>query len=225
MAKVWDADSGDPVLNLNRHQDEVTCVAFSTDGSRVLTGSGDQTAIVWLADAISPTIVVSEETQTLPAAGESVIVDDQAILLDPDATHFDGAQLTIRVTATADAPQEGSPPDVLLEIRPTPQIQVVDGELQYRADNENEAAVTIGSVNVDPPTPGQLQIQLTELANRAAVQSLLRSVAAKPRSDIDASIAVQFQLTTGDGLSSHLAERKLEPDATASDDDQLVAGQ
>ena len=50
-AKVWDAAIGRKVLSLNGHTGTVNCVAYSPDGKRIVTGSGDTTAKVW--DAIS----------------------------------------------------------------------------------------------------------------------------------------------------------------------------
>jgi hypothetical protein len=46
-AKVWDARTGSPQLELNGHTSTVLSVAFSPDGRRIVTGSGDQTAKVW----------------------------------------------------------------------------------------------------------------------------------------------------------------------------------
>jgi WD40 repeat protein len=48
-AKVWDAENGQEILTLKGHSQEVTSVAFSRDGVYALTGSGDGTAIIWLA--------------------------------------------------------------------------------------------------------------------------------------------------------------------------------
>jgi hypothetical protein len=45
--KVWDARAGTPLLDLNGHTGLVDSVAFSPDGTRVVTGSRDQTAKVW----------------------------------------------------------------------------------------------------------------------------------------------------------------------------------
>ena len=46
-AKVWDARTGTPLLELKGHTSCVTSVAFSPDGTRIVTGSGDNTAKVW----------------------------------------------------------------------------------------------------------------------------------------------------------------------------------
>jgi len=46
-AKVWDAATGSPLLELQGHSFEVTSVAVSPDGTRIVTGSWDDTAKVW----------------------------------------------------------------------------------------------------------------------------------------------------------------------------------
>jgi WD40 repeat protein len=45
--RLWDADSGEPLLEPFRHRAEVTSVAFSPDGEFVVTGSLDGTARFW----------------------------------------------------------------------------------------------------------------------------------------------------------------------------------
>jgi hypothetical protein len=44
---VWDARTGTPLLELKGHTNAVWSVAFSPDGTRIVTGSADQTAKVW----------------------------------------------------------------------------------------------------------------------------------------------------------------------------------
>ncbi len=52
---MWDARTGTPPLELKGHTGGVTSVAFSPDGTRIVTGSGDPTAKVWdAADGYSP---------------------------------------------------------------------------------------------------------------------------------------------------------------------------
>jgi WD40 repeat protein len=46
-AKVWDARTGTPLLELKGHTIGVVSVAFSPDGTRIVTGSWDNTAKVW----------------------------------------------------------------------------------------------------------------------------------------------------------------------------------
>ena len=48
---MWDAKSGAEVLTLKGHTGIVDSASFSPDGSRIVTGSNDQTAKVWDAPA------------------------------------------------------------------------------------------------------------------------------------------------------------------------------
>ena len=46
---MWEAASGRELLTLKGHSAPISSVAFSPDGQRIVTGSGDQTAKVWEA--------------------------------------------------------------------------------------------------------------------------------------------------------------------------------
>jgi WD40 repeat protein/tRNA A-37 threonylcarbamoyl transferase component Bud32 len=46
-ARVWDVDTGQVRLELKGHTAQVTCGAYSPDGSRIVTGSKDRTARAW----------------------------------------------------------------------------------------------------------------------------------------------------------------------------------
>jgi hypothetical protein len=54
MAKVWDARSATPPLDLKGHTGQVSSAAFSPEGSRIVTGSQDLTARVWDAPSGAP---------------------------------------------------------------------------------------------------------------------------------------------------------------------------
>ena len=43
----WDASSGQATLTLKKHTGFVLSVAFSPDGRRIVSGSGDKTLKVW----------------------------------------------------------------------------------------------------------------------------------------------------------------------------------
>jgi WD40 repeat protein/tRNA A-37 threonylcarbamoyl transferase component Bud32 len=53
-ARLWDARTGQPLLEIKGHTDSVTCVAFSPDGTRLATSSEDQTARLWDARTGQP---------------------------------------------------------------------------------------------------------------------------------------------------------------------------
>ncbi len=46
-ARVWDAETGQPLVRLSGHADRVISAAFSPDSQRVVTGSYDKTARIW----------------------------------------------------------------------------------------------------------------------------------------------------------------------------------
>jgi WD40 repeat protein len=47
MLKLWDLASGRELRTFAGHTDAVTSVAFSPDGARALSGSGDKTLKLW----------------------------------------------------------------------------------------------------------------------------------------------------------------------------------
>jgi hypothetical protein len=49
-ARIWDADTGEPIHTLTGHADGVRYAAFSPDGTKALTASYDGTARIWDAD-------------------------------------------------------------------------------------------------------------------------------------------------------------------------------
>jgi WD40 repeat protein len=45
--RVWDAKTGEQLRELQGHTDNVTSVAFSPDGNRIVSGSWDKSVRVW----------------------------------------------------------------------------------------------------------------------------------------------------------------------------------
>jgi WD40 repeat protein len=83
-AEVIDARTGKSLLELDGHADEVSSVAVSADGSRIVTGSDDRTARVWNAASGAPVTALAEHTGPVSSV----------------AVNADG---TLVVTASADA--------------------------------------------------------------------------------------------------------------------------
>jgi WD40 repeat protein len=48
--KIWDAETGREIRTLEGHTDEVYGCAYSPDGTRVVSGSGDKTLKIWEAE-------------------------------------------------------------------------------------------------------------------------------------------------------------------------------
>jgi WD40 repeat protein len=61
-AKVWDARTGTPLLELKGETGVVMSVAFSADGRRIVTGSDDRTAKVWDARTGTPLLELKGHT-------------------------------------------------------------------------------------------------------------------------------------------------------------------
>jgi hypothetical protein len=61
-AKVWDARTGTPPLELKGHTGGVSSVAFGPDGTRIVSGSWDQTAKVWDARSGTPLLELKGHT-------------------------------------------------------------------------------------------------------------------------------------------------------------------
>jgi WD40 repeat protein/Flp pilus assembly protein TadD len=61
-AKVWDARTGAPLLDLQGHTSWVRCVSFSPDGTRIVTSSEDGTAKVWDARTGAPLLELKGHT-------------------------------------------------------------------------------------------------------------------------------------------------------------------
>jgi WD40 repeat protein/tetratricopeptide (TPR) repeat protein len=76
--KVWDAQSGEPLLNLRGHTGLVSGVAFSPDGTRLASGSYDNTARVW--DAQTGRQLLSLHGHTAGVIGVAFSADGQRLV-------------------------------------------------------------------------------------------------------------------------------------------------
>jgi WD40 repeat protein len=64
-ARVWDVESGKPIVELRAHENIVTDAAFSPDGKRIVTASLDQTARVWDIVQDAETLVAQAKAAVL----------------------------------------------------------------------------------------------------------------------------------------------------------------
>ena len=71
--KVWDAATGKETLTLKGHAKAVNSVAFSPDGRRIVSGSGDNTVKVWDS-------VTGQETPEVQAALSNIGKVDRKFL-------------------------------------------------------------------------------------------------------------------------------------------------
>ncbi len=71
MPGVWDATSGQPLHALLGYEDDVLSAAFSPDGSRIVTASGDHTARVWDVTSEQPLHTLGGHKKTVHSAAFS----------------------------------------------------------------------------------------------------------------------------------------------------------
>jgi WD40 repeat protein len=70
-ARIWDARTGLPLIQLTGHSDWIRSAAYSPDGTRIVTASLDKTARVWDARSGAELLVLSGHTATVMTAAYS----------------------------------------------------------------------------------------------------------------------------------------------------------
>jgi hypothetical protein len=208
MVKVWDAASGQQVLNLKRHTAEITAVDISHDGRHLLTASSDRLAIVASSVNISPTITTAEDPLIYSSLNQPVRVDQQATLDDPDAPHFGGGRLTVRLEVADGEP--GTDEQIAIEDddQAAEGIRVENGSVLFDS-GDSDGPVEIGTLVAENQHPHALAVVLTERATRKAVQSLLRHITYTSRTPLSSERQIRFQLDDGRRGISHPAARIL----------------
>jgi WD40 repeat protein len=63
-ARIWDTDGGELAV-LRGHDNKVTAVAWSPDGQRLVTGSGDRTVRIWDVESGTEIVIVGAHTKTV----------------------------------------------------------------------------------------------------------------------------------------------------------------
>jgi WD40 repeat protein/serine/threonine protein kinase/DNA-binding XRE family transcriptional regulator len=84
LAKVWDAVSGQELLALSGHTDEVLAVAFSPDGTRIATASADGVAKIWDATAGRELLTLTGSIQAVNPGASKV----STLAFSPDGTRI-----------------------------------------------------------------------------------------------------------------------------------------
>lgn len=90
--RLWEVDTGAPLVCLEGHEAEVVSVAFSADGSRALSGSTDKTIRLWDLDS-------GREVRVLRGHTDSVV--SVAFSEDGNSALSAGRDGTIRITDLA----------------------------------------------------------------------------------------------------------------------------
>eukprot|EP00741_Cyanophora_paradoxa_P005080 tig00000851_g4922.t1 len=69
--RVWDAETGEKLLQLQGHTDEVTSVAVLADGKRIVSGSIDKSVRVWDAETGAELLQLQGHTSTVTSVAVS----------------------------------------------------------------------------------------------------------------------------------------------------------
>jgi hypothetical protein len=177
--RVWDVRTGVPLFSLRGHSKEVSTVAYSSDGSRIATGSHDGSAKVW--DARN-----GEELLSLNAHGRGV----GCVVLSPDGsrlvTHGSDVQRLFRLW---DARAKGAPPVELGRGAALPSVA-------YSPDGKRIVAAAEGeTVRVYEAGSGK---ELYVLAGRAGHKGQLMGLAISPDGSRVASVSSDTSLKLWD---------------------------
>jgi WD40 repeat protein len=70
-ARIWDVNTGIPLVALEGHAEAVLSVAYSPEGSRIVTASKDRTSRVWDAETGTPLAELAGHTDGLQSAAWS----------------------------------------------------------------------------------------------------------------------------------------------------------
>jgi WD40 repeat protein len=210
LAKLWDADSGTQIRAFIGHTDPIHAVAFSPDGTQILTGAFDETAILW-------DTATGDELRTFTGHSDGV----SSVAFSPDATQI----LTGSWDNTALLFPSGLPP---VEVDTEPPVITLLGSTSMtiacgedfldpgttvsdNADNGLAENVVVDDNNLNTETPGVYTITY-DVADSAGnnAQQVTRTVT------VQDTEAPELTLVGGD-ITLACGEAYTEPGATATD--------
>jgi WD40 repeat protein len=97
--KLWDADAGTPLRTLTDHTEDVTDVAYSPDGLRLVSGSTDETLKLW--DVAEGTVVHTLNlAEYTPDMSETNAVQSVAYSPDGSTIASGSSDATVRLWNT-----------------------------------------------------------------------------------------------------------------------------
>jgi WD40 repeat protein len=65
--KIWDANTGKLIANVTGHTSTVTCLAWTADGRRLISGSCDRSIRTWNTSTWQQITILAEQTHTVSA--------------------------------------------------------------------------------------------------------------------------------------------------------------
>ena len=153
---VWDVDSGETVSVLEGHTSSVESVAWSVDGSRVVTGRWDGSVRVWDVDSGETVSVL--EGHTSSARSVAVSVDGSRVVAggkDGSVRVWDAKKRELLRTALHTRSEPGYPAGFASWRPGLPVIDVVEGgawrDLWIRDENSRVSRPVIPGVSHEPP--------------------------------------------------------------------------
>jgi WD40 repeat protein len=90
--KMWDSSTGEHLLSLTGHTDNVSGVVFSSDDKRIVSGSGDSTVKVW--DSSTGEELLTLKGPRLPIASVAISPDGSRIVAGCSESAQSGKVLT-----------------------------------------------------------------------------------------------------------------------------------
>lgn len=171
-----------------RSDSDVTSVSISPDGRHLLSSEMNGQTMFWQGDPISPiTVSFSDNQFSVDRDSAYRAIGNSAFVSDPSRiANFAGAELSVTIEGDSLGGEE-------LALRPTTDTigaaiiaQQEDGRtVLYHRDHENAIPKRIGSLELPYENTTSLKIEFNEGVDADNVQSLLRTLAYRIKTDQD----------------------------------------